>query len=207
MWAAPNTMFPVEYVLHNTQDRCASVNLVVKVQLILCLYAYLFMSKSTMLHKVLCSAQCMIAIHWSTVVHSSALHKSLCSGPPIHMFFLLMHNTVFNIFTLCPSSLQQRYGASTSSAPRFGMKMLQKFGWSPGKGLGKYEEGTIEPVIPDGKYFLYTVVFQVTPTNGLTLLGLLFSFLNFSSSLISLSPHFCTSSSHLFRIFVWSASV
>ncbi|XP_050701554.1 protein Son-like [Eriocheir sinensis] len=46
----------------------------------------------------------------------------------------------------------QRYGASTSSAPRFGMKMLQKFGWSPGKGLGKYEEGTVEPVIPDGLY-------------------------------------------------------
>ncbi|XP_045618334.2 NK-tumor recognition protein isoform X5 [Procambarus clarkii] len=35
--------------------------------------------------------------------------------------------------------------------PQFGLKMLQKMGWSPGEGLGKNKEGTIEPLLLDVK--------------------------------------------------------
>ncbi|XP_063880922.1 protein Son-like isoform X2 [Scylla paramamosain] len=37
--------------------------------------------------------------------------------------------------------------------PRFGLKMLQKMGWSPGEGLGKNKEGTLEPLVPDGLFY------------------------------------------------------
>lgn len=37
--------------------------------------------------------------------------------------------------------------------PRFGLKMLQKMGWSPGEGLGKNKEGALEPLVPDGLYY------------------------------------------------------
>ncbi|KAG0692721.1 Protein SON [Chionoecetes opilio] len=30
------------------------------------------------------------------------------------------------------------------------MKMLTRMGWSPGEGLGKYKEGTLEPIVPEG---------------------------------------------------------
>lgn len=39
------------------------------------------------------------------------------------------------------------------STPQFGLKMLKKMGWSPGEGLGKNKEGTVEPVVPDGLYY------------------------------------------------------
>ncbi|KAK7071835.1 hypothetical protein SK128_024888 [Halocaridina rubra] len=35
--------------------------------------------------------------------------------------------------------------------PQFGLKMLQKMGWTPGEGLGKNKEGAIEPLLLDVK--------------------------------------------------------
>lgn len=34
---------------------------------------------------------------------------------------------------------------------QFGLKMLQKMGWTPGEGLGKNKEGSTEPLLLDVK--------------------------------------------------------
>ncbi|XP_042220659.1 protein SON-like isoform X1 [Homarus americanus] len=46
---------------------------------------------------------------------------------------------------------KEQFKEAAPVRPQFGLKMLQKMGWSPGEGLGKNKEGTIEPLLLDVK--------------------------------------------------------
>ncbi|XP_071540632.1 uncharacterized protein [Panulirus ornatus] len=46
---------------------------------------------------------------------------------------------------------KEQFKEAAPVRPQFGLKMLQKMGWSPGEGLGKNKEGTIEPLMLDVK--------------------------------------------------------
>ncbi|KAG7169611.1 SON-like 1 [Homarus americanus] len=53
--------------------------------------------------------------------------------------------------TLLGTRLVEQFKEAAPVRPQFGLKMLQKMGWSPGEGLGKNKEGTIEPLLLDVK--------------------------------------------------------
>lgn len=57
-----------------------------------------------------------------------------------HAFVVVPHNP-----------LQEQFKEAAPVRPQFGLKMLQKMGWSPGEGLGKNKEGTTEPLLLDVK--------------------------------------------------------
>ncbi|MPC29236.1 Protein SON [Portunus trituberculatus] len=46
---------------------------------------------------------------------------------------------------------KEQFKEAAPVRPHFGLKMLQKMGWSPGEGLGKNKEGTTEPLLLDVK--------------------------------------------------------
>nr|XP_027234284.1 protein SON-like [Penaeus vannamei] len=46
---------------------------------------------------------------------------------------------------------KEQFKEAAPVRPQFGLKMLQKMGWSPGEGLGKNKEGTLEPLLLDVK--------------------------------------------------------
>lgn len=46
---------------------------------------------------------------------------------------------------------KEQFKEAAPVRPQFGLKMLQKMGWTPGEGLGKNKEGAIEPLLLDVK--------------------------------------------------------